>query len=229
MVSRRPPRGLPPGAPGASMASSAGGEAGCCHRRTGWSGCARPTGFHPVPACKIRGAAERLGAEAPDLESDAWQQTEHQPEPAIEESPGLHQLVHQRLRTTVDVLGPEPEDEARPRTTLYAVRGLHPTTNQMATSHVPSAAQYPRRGDGRKGAYRRRNAMAPAPPLPPSPRRVQRPGPRNGPGVGTDSAKLNDKKFVPSTCPTGQTPTVFHGYSRSAETAAQRLCPAQVM
>jgi hypothetical protein len=36
----------------------------------------------------------------------------------------------------------------------------------MVSSHVPSAAQYPRRGDGRKGAYRRRDAMAPAPPCP---------------------------------------------------------------
>jgi hypothetical protein len=49
----------------------------------------------------------------------------------------------------------------------------------VASSCVPSADQYPRRGDGRKGAYRRRDAMAPAaPPLPPSPRRAQRPGPR---------------------------------------------------
>jgi hypothetical protein len=30
---------------------------------------------------------------------------------------------------------------------------LLPTTNQMAGSHVPLAAQYPRRGAGRKGAY----------------------------------------------------------------------------
>jgi hypothetical protein len=28
------------------------------------------------------------------------------------------------------------------------------TTEQMTISHVPSADQYPRRGDGRKGAYR---------------------------------------------------------------------------
>jgi hypothetical protein len=29
---------------------------------------------------------------------------------------------------------------------------LHATTDQMVTAHVPSADQYPRRGDGRKGA-----------------------------------------------------------------------------
>jgi hypothetical protein len=65
------------------------------------------------------------------------------------------------------------------------------TTDQMASSHVPSADQYPRRGDGRKGAYRRRmrwHAMAPAPPLPPSPRRAQRPGRGNGARAGSDSA-----------------------------------------
>jgi hypothetical protein len=66
----------------------------------------------------------------------------------------------------MDVLGPEPEDEAQPRTNLHVVRRLHATTDQMVNSHVPSADQYPRRGGGRKGAYRRRDAMAPAPPLP---------------------------------------------------------------
>src|SRR5947209_18804467 len=54
VASHRPPRGLPHGAPGASMASSAGGGAGCCPRGTVWSGCSRPTGCHSVPACKIR-------------------------------------------------------------------------------------------------------------------------------------------------------------------------------
>ena len=33
------------------------------------------------------------------------------------------------------------------------LRVLFPTTNQMASNHVPSAAQYPRRGDGRKDAF----------------------------------------------------------------------------
>jgi hypothetical protein len=70
VASRRPPRGLPPGAPGASMASSAGGGAGCCPRGTGWSGCARPTGCHPVPACNIRDRCGEAGGEAPDRESD---------------------------------------------------------------------------------------------------------------------------------------------------------------
>ena len=37
-------------------------------------------------------------------------------EPATE-SPCLHQLLHQRLRTTMSVLGSGPEDTARPWTT----------------------------------------------------------------------------------------------------------------
>ncbi len=62
---------------------------------------------------------------------------------------------------------------------------LLPTTDHMASSHVPLADQYPRRGAGRKGAYRRRHAMAQAPPLPPSPRRAQRPGQGNGTRAGS--------------------------------------------
>jgi hypothetical protein len=37
---------------------------------------------------------------------------------ANDECPGLHQLVHQRLRTTMDILRPEPHDEAPPRTSF---------------------------------------------------------------------------------------------------------------
>jgi hypothetical protein len=38
-------------------------------------------------------------------------------EPTAQDPPGLHQLLHQRLRTTMNVLGPGPQDEARPWTT----------------------------------------------------------------------------------------------------------------
>ena len=41
------------------MASSASGGAACCPRGTGWSGCARPTGYHPS-ACKVRDRYDRL-------------------------------------------------------------------------------------------------------------------------------------------------------------------------
>jgi hypothetical protein len=60
-------------------------------------------------------------------------------------------------------------------------------TDQMVGSHVPSADQYPRRGDGRKSAYRRRDAMAPL--LPPPPRRAPRPGQgRQGNGARAGSS-----------------------------------------
>jgi hypothetical protein len=49
--------------------------------------------------------------------------TANRSEPANEECPRLHQLVHQRLRTTMDILGPEPNDEARPRTNCRYWRG----------------------------------------------------------------------------------------------------------
>jgi len=47
----------------------------------------------------------------------------------------------------MDVLGLEPEDEARPRTTLHVGWDLHPTTKQMASSHVPSPLSIPYRED----------------------------------------------------------------------------------
>jgi hypothetical protein len=69
VTSHRPPRGLPPGTPGASMASSAIVSRGCCPRSTGWSGCARPTGCHPIPTYTIRDRCGEAGGGAPDQES----------------------------------------------------------------------------------------------------------------------------------------------------------------
>jgi hypothetical protein len=43
-------------------------------------------------------------------------------EPA-DEDPGLHQLLHQRLRTTMNIVGHESEDVARPRTICRQWRG----------------------------------------------------------------------------------------------------------
>jgi hypothetical protein len=39
--------------------------------------------------------------------------------PTDKERPDLHQLVHQRLRTTMDILGREPKDQPRPRTNCW--------------------------------------------------------------------------------------------------------------
>jgi hypothetical protein len=64
------------------------------------------------------------------------------------------------------------------------------TTDHMVSRYVPSAAQYPRRDAGHKGAYRRRDAMALAPPLPPSPRRAPRPGPGNRAGAGSSGEEV---------------------------------------
>jgi hypothetical protein len=60
--------------------------------------------------------AERLTEKQLTQNQMFWQQIDGQPEAATEEPPGLHQLVHQRLRMTMDARRREPEDEARPRT-----------------------------------------------------------------------------------------------------------------
>lgn len=64
---------------------------------------------------------------------------------------------------TMDVLGGESKDQVRPRTDCRSLRGAasgYKSNGQQPRSLV--AAQYPRCGGGRKGAYRRRDAMASA-------------------------------------------------------------------
>jgi hypothetical protein len=83
VASHRPPRGLPHGAPGASLTSSAGGGSGCCPRGTVWSGCARPTGCHLGRACKTMTAVERL-VEKHLIQNQmfgSWQTTGQSPRP----------------------------------------------------------------------------------------------------------------------------------------------------
>jgi hypothetical protein len=87
---------------GGKHGSLAGGGPGCCPRNTVWSGCARPTGCHPVPHATSMIAAEEARQQTPDPESDVWQQLYNQPEPATEDPPDLHQLVHQRPWTSSD-------------------------------------------------------------------------------------------------------------------------------
>ena len=69
------------------MASSAGGGAGRCPRATGWSGCARPTGCHTGPACKICDRCGDRGGKAPDPESGARRPQIQPSEPATEARP----------------------------------------------------------------------------------------------------------------------------------------------
>jgi hypothetical protein len=97
-------QGLPPGAPGASLPSSVGGRAGCCPRGTGWSGCA--DGMPPSTTCKIRYRCGGVSQEAPDPESDVWQQAGRLSKPVNEEPAGSTSVAtstptndHERPRT----------------------------------------------------------------------------------------------------------------------------------
>jgi hypothetical protein len=51
------------------------------------------------------------------------QQADRRSEPTTELPPDVHQLVHQRLRTTMDILGREPKDQARPWTNCRVLAG----------------------------------------------------------------------------------------------------------
>jgi hypothetical protein len=86
------------------------------------------------------------------------------------------------------------------------------TTDQMASSHVPSADQYPRRGDRRKGAYRRRTRWRQRHPCP------RHHDERSGPDKGTGQEQGRaGKNFVPSACLRGRQLRSFtanHGQSK---------------
>lgn len=72
----------------------------------GWATPGRRDATQAV-ACKIgdRSPVEKPRRETPDGESDVWQPAHRRSEAATEEPPDLHQSVHQRLRTTMDILG----------------------------------------------------------------------------------------------------------------------------
>jgi hypothetical protein len=69
------------------------------------------------------------------------------------EFPDLHQLVHQRLRTTMDILGREPKDHVRPRTNSRYWRGAaYDYGSEGFIVPYPSEASCPRsRGRDRIG------------------------------------------------------------------------------
>jgi hypothetical protein len=46
-------------------------------RGTVWSGCARPMGYHPAPACKIRDRCGEARRVTPDAEADVWWQADN--------------------------------------------------------------------------------------------------------------------------------------------------------
>jgi hypothetical protein len=65
--------------------------------------------------------------------------TANRSEPRKEECPRLHQLVHQRLQTTMDILGPEPNDEAHHRE-IAGSCGVLPVTTDHITWRPQSSA-----------------------------------------------------------------------------------------
>jgi hypothetical protein len=78
-----------------------------------------------TPTCKICDPypGRRACRETPDRESDVWQQADGRGQSHDRRSSGLHQLVHQRLWTTMDILGRKPKDQARPRTNCRSSLG----------------------------------------------------------------------------------------------------------
>jgi len=113
--------------PGAEPDDARAGSVEGCPRAAVWSGCARSTRCHTAPTCKIIGDKARPlrspVEKAPDRESGAWRADTQPGRACGSRSPCLHQLLHQRLRTTMNVLGPGPQDVARPWTTSTYWRG----------------------------------------------------------------------------------------------------------
>ena len=114
------PSGLPPGPPRGP-------------------GSARPTGCHNSPARKIIGNPRTLfGLVEKHLIQNQMLGGRHTPAGVhARGAPDLHQLVHQRLRMTMDAGGREPEDEAPPRTNCSSRGVLLPTTDHMAYPRLP--------------------------------------------------------------------------------------------
>jgi hypothetical protein len=120
------PQGLPHDSPGAEPHDARTGSVEGRPWAAVWSGCARPTGCHTRPnvqdlrsRCPVRSLGVKHLIKNQVLGGRSYSRSE----PANEEHRGLHQLVHQRLRTTMDILEPEPEDEARPWTNCRSSRG----------------------------------------------------------------------------------------------------------
>jgi hypothetical protein len=156
------------------------------------------------------------------------QQTDGQPKTTTQEHPDLHQLVQQRLRTTMDTLGSELQNKHTHRQNAQRKRLLLPITNQMASNPFPrpliihvvvTAAMAP-------SASRCDGASATIAPVTTTSTAART---RERGSAGSDSGRLTNERSVPSSCPTGGSTGVFRGQSGSAETAAQRHWPAYVM
>ena len=118
--------GIPPASPRATTQHPRGRATRCTHRfRRGLPLGRRVVGLRqadgmPHEPQRARSVDPTVslgpGQETPDHESGARRADKQRSELATEVYPGLHQWVDQRLRTTTHILGPEPHDEARPRT-----------------------------------------------------------------------------------------------------------------
>src|SRR5947209_20498911 len=73
--------------------------------------------------------------------SRMYRRTSSRSDPATEEPLHLHQLVHQRLWTTMNVLGPGPEDKPDPGQIAGSRGALAVTTEQNALSPSPVRSQ----------------------------------------------------------------------------------------
>jgi hypothetical protein len=81
------------------------------HHRNEQSGQDEGTGrSRDMPGISTQIRPGGIGLQASNPESDVLQQADRRLEPAAEDLPGLHQLVHQRLRTTMNILGRKPKD-----------------------------------------------------------------------------------------------------------------------
>jgi hypothetical protein len=151
VASPRPPQGLPHGIPRAELDDARIGFLEGCPRDAVWSGWRQVDETPHSPSVEIISDPAALGGAwgrntCPSIRclAAADSQSEH----ATEGPPHLHQLVHQRLRTTMDALGREPKDQARPRTNCrysrsaacdYGTEGLH-RLHRYVMSTIPDGS-----------------------------------------------------------------------------------------
>jgi hypothetical protein len=111
------PTGLPHSRPGAEPDDLRTGSAEGCPRAAVWSGWRQIDEIpHSTSVQGLRfGRSFRAWPKKLPTQNQMFgRQIYSRSKPTAEEAPDLHQLVHQRLRTTMDVPGLKPDDEARP-------------------------------------------------------------------------------------------------------------------
>jgi hypothetical protein len=141
VASRRPPQGTTTRQPqGQSHTMHAPVPSRAAPGAAAWSGCARPTGCHTSPSVQDHLSAVSLGAwPRKHLTQNQMfcsrADCRHRPRP--KSLPDLHQFVHQRLRTTMDIPGPNPKIRPDHGPMCTSQRVLLPTTDQKARGSSP--------------------------------------------------------------------------------------------